>query len=445
MLAHVLPRLTDADIEIVCSAASGKDGKGGSKSSLPQRVHHWDARQLEIFFTIGVSPRDAVLFSKNDASSTEDATPALSMPSKSTTADPALEQLLSTLTLEQLVGPLHGECVAGLAQLVIDDRPALLARLKADGISSLGERQKLANALSKQARELGLEKNSSRRKKAILPTTAVAFEPSMRALTITGKTDGFGAQIQAQMSAIAYVAGRPGTQYVHTPMGPKMDQDLHGVEDEDAADMDVFGGLGSGAPSWEAIPEAYRGRVQTFEYISEVHNATTADLGRYYSDDVRELLRAKYRSTPKPDLPPVCKPAPFIAVHVRRGDVSADRNVGRYTDNATYAALLSALSLRHPGMPLIIFSQGRVADFGDLAELAGGRLCLDVDVRTTFHALVHADVLLIAKSSFSYAAALLSEGTVYADLIERWHHQPLPSWQRLQERQARPPAVPERS
>ena len=62
----------------------------------------------------------------------------------------ALSALLSAASLSHL-------SIDTLAQDAIDDRPALLSRLKADGVEKLADRQKLANALSKAARARGLE------------------------------------------------------------------------------------------------------------------------------------------------------------------------------------------------------------------------------------------------------------------------------------------------
>lgn len=183
--------------------------------------------------------------------------------------------------------------------------------------------------------------------------------------------------------------------------------------------------------------------VDVREYCSEVHSATTAELGNYYSDAVRALLREKYESTPKPAVPGVCHFDPdgvsgaaiprYVAVHIRRGDVGKETYPSRFTSNEAHAPLIAELLRRHPGMPVIIFSQGEPDDFHDLAndspEVSGRvRLCLEADVRTTFHALVSAHALLVAKSSYSYSAAILTRGVVYADTIRKWWHQPLPSY-----------------
>ena len=373
----------------------------------------------------------------------------------------ALSALLSAASLSHL-------SIDTLAQDAIDDRPALLSRLKADGVEKLADRQKLANALSKAARARGLEPRPKPPKAVVLPTDPVLLPAGRKGLTIHGKTDGFGAQLQAQISGIAYCQ-RPssGRIYVHSRMGPRMDNELHNCE-VDAAALDLFGGMAVGSPRIEdvvseaghsgdtIVEDRYgnktmaNGRVEVHDYIKDVHNAPTSkDVGEYYTDAVLELLRAKYHSTPKPQLPSACYgavdvsdhgsanalPPAYAAIHIRRGDVTEDAHPRRFTPNDSYLPLLRSLVARHPDLPIIIFSQGRPDDFEELIHALKSStvaLCLDEDVRSSFHALVCAKVLVVARSSFSYCAGLLTRGTVYCDVIENWWHQPHPSWMRVQ-------------
>ena len=91
---------------------------------------------------------------------------------------------------------------------------------------------------------------------------------------------------------------------------------------------------------------------------------------------------------------------------------------------------------------VVVFSQGAPADFAAItAACPTALLCLNADVRATFHALVAADALLVARSSFSYAAALLSHGVVYSDVLRRWWHVPPSRWRLLDE--AEPAALSE--
>ena len=350
-------------------------------------------------------------------------------------ADCGLEHLFECLSLDESLDEMLQACV--------DDRPAILARLKAAGCQKLSERQKLVNTLCRMARERGFTQSpeiTARKTRIVLPQEPVPLHG--RGLTIQGKTDGFGAQLQAQMSAIAYTQRHGGAVYVHSPMGPKMDHELHniGSDGPTAAELDAFGGMGSGSPRYEAVAasggDSALQRVKTHEYCREVHFAQSSDeVGQYYTDACRELLRAKYHSTAKPALPECCAAdGGFVAVHIRRGDVDAVAHPRRFTPNSAYLPLLQRLAARHPDATLVIFSQGTIGDFAELRDaLEGPRvaLCLDADVRATFHALVQARALLVARSSFSYAAGILSRGDVYCDLLDNWWHPPLPSWRRL--------------
>ena len=379
--------------------------------------------------------------------------------------DAELAAVLASASLSHLTQKLADASLDGLVQAAADDRTKLLARLKAvDGVEKLSDRQKLANTLCKLARERGIEASPAaaaaraEKTKIVLPTGAVALHG--RGFTISGKTDGFGAQLQAQMSGIAYSQRHAGQVYVHSPMGPKMDHELHGVSgDVGAAELDAFGGMASGSPVFEAVvvDDVTRARVEWREYAREVHDApTAAAVGEYYSDSTRALLRAKYASTPKPELPACCcgvsraddaaaapPPPSYVAIHIRRGDVTADAHPRRFTPNAAYMPLLAALAAAHPNMPMVIFSQGPPEAFADLCASLGAErrvaLCLDEDLRVTFNALVNATALLVARSSFSYSAAILNRGAVYCDLLDGWWHQPLPSWRRcsLEQRSSR--------
>jgi hypothetical protein len=71
-----------------------------------------------------------------------------------------------------------------------------------------------------------------------------------------------------------------------------------------------------------------------------------------------------------------------------------------------------------------IFSQGDSRDFMDL-EALGAHLVIDSDPIYTMHELVGADVLIMAKSTFSYVAGLLSDGI---SIYEPCAYPPMASW-----------------
>lgn len=123
-------------------------------------------------------------------------------------------------------------------------------------------------------------------------------------------------------------------------------------------------------------------------------------------------LRDRYRVGKTP-MPPQRLPQPLtVAVHIRRGDVLPDRQ-DMWTALESFAACLDTVSacLRSQGREfrLQIFSEGQVADFA-LLERFAPHWHLDSDPLHTLGQMIEADILVMSKSSFSYVAALLSEG-----------------------------------
>lgn len=119
-----------------------------------------------------------------------------------------------------------------------------------------------------------------------------------------------------------------------------------------------------------------------------------------------------------------------VAVHIRRGDVSAD-NAGYFTSNdiisRTIAAAQSALDARNVDYRIAIYSQGDKANFDDFSRL-GVELFLDVDAVWTMQELVKADVLIMAKGCFSYCAALISDGIKIFQPLLLHDHNALAGW-----------------
>jgi hypothetical protein len=142
---------------------------------------------------------------------------------------------------------------------------------------------------------------------------------------------------------------------------------------------------------------------------------------------VLPLLRTKFWQNKEPH-----KPAGEIrvAVHMRRGDVSAgNKKVARnFTPNATFVNTLTRLKSivqqRMPALRIEIFSQGDPSMFADLAAL-GCALRLDEPALATHRALVEADILVMSKGAFSYTAGVLNEGIT---LYDPQKYRPLQHW-----------------
>ncbi len=143
-----------------------------------------------------------------------------------------------------------------------------------------------------------------------------------------------------------------------------------------------------------------------------------------------DALRARLRAGYHPESGPEMNDNPFIAVHIRRGDVSSEgNNQLRYTPLESVIAR-TELALNHLAKlgrsPQVrVYSQGAIEDFAELAKRFDAELHLEEDEFSTFHALVSAEALVMAKSSFSYLAALISTGIC---IYEPFWHPPMPDW-----------------
>jgi hypothetical protein len=120
---------------------------------------------------------------------------------------------------------------------------------------------------------------------------------------------------------------------------------------------------------------------------------------------------------------------PYIAIHVRRGDVDPAMMGGttgqsRWIDEEWYIALLRRLK-RNPqlaGLEVRLYALGEPEHF-PLLSREGVTLCLNRDRDLDFVELCAARVLVVAPSSFSFTAGLASSGAVIAR-YPWWHHIP---------------------
>ncbi len=138
---------------------------------------------------------------------------------------------------------------------------------------------------------------------------------------------------------------------------------------------------------------------------------------------IQPRLIRKYERTPHPVR--AGHGSLFVAVHVRRGDVGEHYLAERFTHNATVLKQIDQLSRALTSVPheIHVFSEGREEDFGEIRNRAV--MHLNGDVFECLHSLITADILVMAKSSFSYTAALLSRGIV---IYSPFWHAPLQQW-----------------
>lgn len=102
-----------------------------------------------------------------------------------------------------------------------------------------------------------------------------------------------------------------------------------------------------------------------------------------------------------------------VAVHIRRGDVTAHAIPHMYTSTdkvlRVTSEVKSILDSRGSPFSMRIYSQGNIEDFSELSPL-GAEFFLDADAVWTMQELIEADVLIVAKGNFSYYAGVISDG-----------------------------------
>jgi hypothetical protein len=255
--------------------------------------------------------------------------------------------------------------------------------------------------------------------------------PRSYAVMATGKNDGAGSQAQADMSALCF-AEAFGLEYVHRPF-TVIEHAECGMDDW-VRQWESYFNLGAGS---HVLGEQPRPVVPIEELVTAPNawprNAIVAPPHylHYCNRDpqawerVRPLLRDKFwQNKPRREKEPFT-----IALHVRRGDVTATNKSARsFTPNATFMRTLESIktliAARVADARIKLFSQGDPGVFSEFED-AGCELHLDEPALDTHAQLVAADVLISSKGAFSYTAGVLNAGIT---LYDPQKYRPLDDW-----------------
>ncbi len=249
-----------------------------------------------------------------------------------------------------------------------------------------------------------------------------ARRKSVRGVTCRGKSDGGGAQLHAIMSAYAFCRAEE-LSYVHTPMTVV----AHGAGSEWISSWNSFVDFSDGIEQISP-DDPVANILEVFNLRSQPTAAVAANQHFHAYCDRRPAVYLKVQDEFRRRCGAVKKDIDHgvMAVHIRRGDVMSDPdNARRRTALDVVGAVITAAKRRRPDLLIKVFSEGEATEF---ATLQADELHLNGDVFQTLTALANAEILLTAKSSFSYVAALLSRGTVIYDPF--WH-KPLPTWTKV--------------
>lgn len=247
----------------------------------------------------------------------------------------------------------------------------------------------------------------------------------IRKITCPGlRSEGAGSQALMIMNAINF-ARSSGLTYLHTPF--TLIQHAERPMEEWVTAWETLFNLGAD----EVVCD-----IERHEVVNFCCNFTDLELcfgWRCRRDELAHRFKAiipEFRRKYYLNKSPRTTDEVTVAVHIRRGDTSAD-NDGYFTSNETIlrtiTAVKSILDTRKVKYRIRVYSQGNSADFAELS-LPGVELFLDVDAVWTMQELIEADILIMAKGCFSYYAALISNGIKIFEPITMSGNDFLPGW-----------------
>lgn len=268
------------------------------------------------------------------------------------------------------------------------------------------------------------------------------FPPKNCYITCLSKKDGIGAQTQAKMSTILY-AHDFGLQYVHTPF-KKISHNLKNNSKWEEI-CESFFNLGDSEKKIEDINlenlnvvklnqlKRFMRKKNTLYVVKHCHHYVDRFPDNYLNL-INKFSKKYYLSDKDKYANHFNSKKINIAIHIRRGDVSSNKNKKRYTSNKKIILLLKKILLIFEELSVEtsvhIYSQGILDDFEELKEM-DLEFHLNNSLFTTFNSLVSTDMLIMAKSSFSYIAALFSKGII---IYEPFHHSKLSHWIKMDNR-----------
>jgi hypothetical protein len=229
----------------------------------------------------------------------------------------------------------------------------------------------------------------------------------IRKITCTElRSEGAASQALGIMNAITF-ARSSGLTYVHAPFSTLAHAERP-MQEWAKAWEDLFN-LGAGEVKWDGNRN---------EVVSYSYNAGDLELclgWRGRRDELDDRFKAtipEFRRKYYLNKHPRMTEEVTVAVHVRRGDVSAS-DAGYFTGTdtilRTVTAVKSILDTHNVTYRIGVYSQGDSADFAELSS-PGTELFINADAIWTMLELVEADVLIMAKGTFSYYAGLISDG-----------------------------------
>lgn len=209
------------------------------------------------------------------------------------------------------------------------------------------------------------------------------------------RTDGFGSCLVNQMAAYAYCR-IGGYEYVPSKFG-KMEH----ASAEDVENLNSM--IYIDWPFRDSSDNSDTSEVKVVAHFAPVLDHPRPSL--YFKDSILSELRNMYNFEKEDGYD--------FVIHIRRGDVNPNmkhNGFSRWVDMKYYIFLTKSIKEKYPKSKILILSEGKLDDF---SGIDADEIWLNKDIVETFHAMVSAKNLIISRSAFPYAAALLNTNTVY--------------------------------
>jgi hypothetical protein len=246
--------------------------------------------------------------------------------------------------------------------------------------------------------------------------------------TNTARKDGFGAQYQNIICDIMHVKERNG-EYIYTP------PNFQTVYEDEALELENAMNIRSGYRAISNISVEQSKNVNVIgisvSYPS-FERKMEENLKSPEMEKIRELFAMKNKN-------PYDGDHTNVAVHIRR--CSTHKNIDitshhggtdikntptdllhtvsqRFLPDSYYLSIINEIRSIYKNAIFHIYSEGKEEDFSNFSD-RDTVLHINESVIDSFSALVHADILITSPSSFSYCAAFLSRGIIYAKRF--WH------------------------
>lgn len=248
------------------------------------------------------------------------------------------------------------------------------------------------------------------------------------------RSDGFGAQYQFLICMIVYCELNL-LEFIYTPV------DFKTVYDNDGDNVERIMNI---RPHFRNISDLTCEELKNLQYFDYqlVYSFFEYNIDLCLKSKSLEKLRNLFNTVNMcPILDYENRPV-IVAVHIRRPsmhknidiaehhnglDVKSIKDVdnlpfSRFTNNKYFLDTIKKIRTmykeKNTSVLFKIFSEGDEENF-EIFKSDDVELCLNKNISNTFSCLVNSDVLVMSKSSFSYAAAILSLGRIY--YTNFWH------------------------